>query len=84
MKTITITVDEDVYYRVRLRAAELEKSVSEIVREKLIEFASEERVNEQLILLEKEALSRIRERGVKFSASERLNRVLVHDRDALH
>lgn len=83
MKNITVTVDEEVYHRARVRAAELKTSVSAIVRKKLIEMAAEETESERLKRLEKETLDRVRERGGTYSASKRLTREQAHDRDAL-
>ena len=83
MKNITVSVNDSVYHRARVRAAELQTSVSAIVREKLIEVASEETESERLKRLEKETLDRIQERGGTYSASKRLKREELHDRDAL-
>lgn len=83
MKNITVSVEDEVYHRARIRAAELRTSVSAIVREKLIEVAAEESENERLKRLEKETLDRVRERGGTYSASKRLKRDELHDRDAL-
>lgn len=83
MKNITVSVEDEVYHRARIRAAELRTSVSAIVREKLIEVAAEESENERLKRLEKETLDRVRERGGSYSASKRLKRDELHDRDAL-
>lgn len=83
MKNITVSVDNEVYHRARVRAAELRTSVSAVVRRKLEEFAAEEMEGERLKRLERETIIRIRARGLKFSAATRLPRERIHDRDAL-
>ena len=83
MKNITVSVDEEVYHRARIRAAERRTSVSALVRDALQELAAEETEFEQSARLEREVLGRLRERGSTFSASRRLNRDEAHDRDAL-
>lgn len=83
MRNITVTVDDDVYHRARLRAAERRTSVSAIVRRILEDIAAEESEMERLKRLECETIDRIRARGGMFAASDRLSREQIHDRDAL-
>jgi len=82
MKNITVTVDDDVYHRARVRAAELRTSVSAMFRRFLTDVAEEETKGEQLKRLERETIERIRYRG-GFSAAGRLSRDQIHDRHAL-
>ena len=83
MKNITVSVEDEVYHRARVRAAEQRTSVSAIVRKVLKEMAAEETESERLKRLEKETLDRILARGGKFSAADRLTRDQIHDRNAL-
>lgn len=83
MKNITVSVNEEIYHRARVRAAELRTSVSAMVGRFLEETAAEETRNERLKRLERETVAQIRERSAGFSAAGRLSRVEVHDRHAL-
>jgi plasmid stability protein len=78
MKNITVTVDDELYRRARMRAAELDTSVSAVVRRFLREFASGETEFERRKRLQDETLASIR----AFRASERLTRDEAHRRDA--
>lgn len=79
MKNITVSVDEELYRRARIRAAELDTSVSAVVRELLAQFAGEETELERRKRLQRETLASIK----TFRAGDRLTRDEVHDRDAL-
>jgi len=81
MKNITVSVDDEVYHRARIRAAEQETSVSAIVRRMLEEVSQEKTEFERLRDLEEKTLRG--RSGVRFSASDRLDRASLHDRDAL-
>jgi plasmid stability protein len=79
MKNITVTVDEQTYRRARIRAAELDTSVSALVRDYLEQLGAEESADERF-----ERLKRLEE-GVRtrikgFSASDRLSRDELYDR----
>jgi plasmid stability protein len=76
MRNITVTLDDDIYRRARIIAAQRETSVSALVRGFLIELASGESETERLKRQERE----LRERITNFRASERLSRDEVHDR----
>ena len=78
MKNITVSLDEDVYRRARVRAAELGVSVSALVKSYLIELTSDESEFEQLKREEKE----LREQILSFSAADRLPRDSIYDREA--
>lgn len=84
MKNITVSVDDEIYHRARVRAAEKRTSVSALVRRALQELAGEETEFERLKRLEGEVVARLRARGSRISGSDRLNRDEVHNRDALH
>jgi len=79
MKNITVSVDAEVYRRARVRAAELETSVSAVVRGFLNEFAGEESDFERRKKLQDRTLATVR----AFRAGQRITRNEVHDRDAL-
>ena len=76
MKNITVTVDDEIYRRARVRAAELDTSVSAQVKQFLEQFAQKETEFERLLKLEQKVRAEI----VGFSASERLSRDELHDR----
>ena len=77
MKNITVSVDEDVYRRARLKAAERDTSVSALVKEFLVELASEEPSSLKLEREERELRAGIR----AFPASNRLSRDEAHRRE---
>jgi plasmid stability protein len=76
MKTITVTLDDETYRKARIRAAELDTSVSAVVRKYLTEFAEGESRFERLKKQEEALLAKIE----TFSAEERLSRDELHDR----
>ena len=76
MKNITVTVDDEVYRRARVKAAERDTSVSALVRQFLVELAAGGSEFERLERLERE----LREQITEFNASDRLGRDEVHDR----
>ncbi|HET8985667.1 MAG TPA: hypothetical protein VFN03_07900 [Trueperaceae bacterium] len=76
MRNITVSVADDVYRRARIKAAELDTSVSKLVGEFLIDLAKTESEFERLARLESEL--RVHISG--FSASDRLSRDDVHER----
>ncbi len=83
MKNITVSVDDEVYHRSRVRAAELRTSVSALVRKTLVELAGEETESERLRREEHELRERLRARGKAFRASDRVSREELHDRHAI-
>jgi plasmid stability protein len=76
MKNITVTLDDETYRKARVRAAELDTSVSAIVRKYLTEFAEGESRFERL----KKQEEAVRARIEKFTAEDRLSRDELHDR----
>jgi plasmid stability protein len=76
MKNITVSVDEEVYRRARVKAAEQDTSVSALVKDFLIELASEEPDAHRLEREERELRARVR----TFTAGNRLSRDDVHGR----
>jgi plasmid stability protein len=79
MKNITVSLDDETYRRARVRAAELDTSVSAVVRDFLVEFAGGQTDFERRRKLQERALASI----ATFRAGSRLTREAVHDRDAL-
>ena len=69
-------MDDDTYRRARIRAAELETSVSALVKRYLLELAGQESEFERLAKLERE----LRERVRSFKAGDRLDRATLHER----
>lgn len=76
MKNITVTVDDEVYRRARVKAAERDTSVSALVRQFLVDLAKEGDEFERLEQLEKA----VREEITEFNASDRLSRDELYDR----
>jgi plasmid stability protein len=76
MKNITVTLDDETYRKARIRAAELDTSVSAVVRKYLTQFAEGESRFERL----KKQEEAVRARIEKFTAEDRLSRDELHDR----
>jgi plasmid stability protein len=76
VKNITVTLDDETYKRARIRAAELETSVSALVKRYLVDLAGSETEFERLEKLERT----LRDRIVAFRAGDRLTRDEVHER----
>ncbi len=77
MKNITVTLDDETYRKARIRAAELDTSVSAVVRKYLTEFAAGKSRFERLRKQEEAVRARIE----KFTAEDRLSRDELHDRN---
>lgn len=84
MKNITVSVDDEVYHRARVRAAERRTSLSALVRGILVDLAAEETEAERLKRQEDEIVGRLEQRRSGFAAAHRLTRDEIHDRHALH
>ena len=80
VKNITVSVDDEVYHRARIRAALLHTSVSALVRDALSEIAGSELEFERLCAEEERLRQRLAARGAVFSAADRLTRDETHDR----
>lgn len=83
MKNITVAVEDQIYHRARIRAAELKTSVSALVAGFLKKTADEETGTERLMRLERETIECIKARQCTFSARDRLGREEIYDRHAL-
>lgn len=78
MKNITVSLDDQTYRRARMKAAELDTSVSALVKKYLVELAGEETDFERRQRLQNELLAGVKVHG--FSAGDRLTRDEVHGR----
>ena len=78
MKNVTVSLDDETYRRARMKAAELDTSVSALVRRFLADLAAGESETERLKRQERA----LRERITTFRGGDRLSRGRVHDRDA--
>jgi uncharacterized protein YdaU (DUF1376 family) len=76
MKNITVTVDDEIYRRARIKAAERDTSVSALVKHFLAELAVGESDNERL----KREERALRERIATFRAADRIPREDLHRR----
>ena len=76
MKNITVSVDDDIYRKARIAAAERDTSVSAMVREFLTDVAGKESEFDRLRREEAEVRATIK----SFSASDRLSRDKLHER----
>jgi antitoxin component of RelBE/YafQ-DinJ toxin-antitoxin module len=76
MRNITVAVDDETYKRARVAAAELDTSVSALVKTYLEQLASHETEIERLKRQEREIRSQI----AAFNAADRLSREDLHSR----
>jgi hypothetical protein len=77
VRNITVSVDDETYKRARVVAAQLDTSVSALVKAYLEQFASHETETERLKRQERE----IRSQLSAFKASDRLSRDELHSRE---
>jgi hypothetical protein len=76
VKNITVSLDDDIYRRARMIAAERDTSVSALVKEFLVALGSGESEVERL----KREERALRERITSFRATDRVSRDELHDR----
>ncbi|HVC59639.1 MAG TPA: hypothetical protein VND19_04640 [Acetobacteraceae bacterium] len=79
MKNITISLDDETYRNARMKAAELDTSVSALVKRYLIGLGSGESEFARLERLERDLRARV---PAGFRAADRLTRDQVRERDA--
>jgi plasmid stability protein len=79
VKNITVSVDDEIYRKARIRAAETGTSVSAMVRRYLEALSDDESDFDRLRRLQHETIAGIR----AFRAADRLTRDEVHDRRAV-
>ena len=80
MKNITVTVDDELYYKARIRAAEKRSTLSALVREYLTQLVQTESSFESSVREQNDLIARIRATYPGFSAQQRLPRDQVHER----
>jgi hypothetical protein len=78
MKNITVSLDDEIYRRARIKAAEQDTSVSALVKKYLVDLAGQETDFERRQKLQNEIIAKVRKRG--FSAGDRLTRDELYDR----
>lgn len=83
MKNITVSVDDELYHRARVKAAQRRTTVSALVRGFLERMAEEESDFDLLQRQQNELIARIRAEHPGFSAAERPTRDELHERHAL-
>ena len=76
MKNITVSLDDETYRRVRVKAAEMDTSVSALVKSFLLELGSTESETERL----KREERFWREKVMAFRAGEKVSRDMLHER----
>lgn len=76
MKNITVSLDDEIYRRARMAAAERATSVSALVKRFLTDLGSGESETERL----KREERALRERITRFRAADRISRDELHDR----
>jgi SMC interacting uncharacterized protein involved in chromosome segregation len=83
MKTVTVSVDDEVYHRACAKAVEKRTSLAALIKKFLTQLVEEESEFERLKREEKELRASLKERGVIFSARDNLPREALYDRNAL-
>jgi len=83
MKNITVSVDDELYHRARIKAAERRSTVSALVRGYLTSLVEEESSFNQLQREQNELIAKIRTEHPGFSGAARLTRDEVHERRAV-
>jgi plasmid stability protein len=78
MKNVTVSLDDETYRRARVKAAEMDTSLSALVRNFLDELGSGESETERL----KREERALRERIDTFRAADRVPLDALHERDA--
>jgi hypothetical protein len=76
MRNVTVSIPDDVYGAARIRAAEMDTSISAMVAEYLVSLSRNE---EEFARLEEQQRRIVSEIG-RFSAADRLERADLHDR----
>ena len=75
MKNITVSLDDETYRRARMKAAEMDTSVSALVKQFLTDLAAGESEFERLKKMEQA----LRERITRFRAADRPSREATHE-----
>jgi len=80
MKNITVSVDEALHRRARMRAAELNTSLSALVKDFLEELAGDESEAQRRRRQQNALLQRLDALGCGVTAADRLDRGALHQR----
>ncbi|WP_303546570.1 hypothetical protein [Sphingomonas natans] len=80
MKNVTVSLDEESFRRGRVKAAEMGKTLSAVVREFLTEFGTSETEQEQSRRKLRELFEEFDREGIGISAGDRLSRDELYDR----
>jgi antitoxin component of RelBE/YafQ-DinJ toxin-antitoxin module len=83
MKNITVTVNEEIYHKARVCAAERKSTISALVKDFLTKIVEEESIFERMKREEDELRQNMRQEGFIFSAEDRCSREDLHDRHAI-
>jgi SMC interacting uncharacterized protein involved in chromosome segregation len=83
MKNITVSVDDDIYHRARIKAAEKKTSLSALVKRFLTEIVQEESEFDRLKRREHELREKLRASGHGLRSADNLPREALYDRHAL-
>ncbi|MEX1110230.1 MAG: hypothetical protein WEB31_00370 [Chthoniobacterales bacterium] len=83
MKNITVSVNDELYHRAKVCAAEQRSTISGLVKKFLARLVEEESEFDRLNREEEALRQRLRRDGIDFSAAERIARNDVHERHAL-
>ncbi|QJU56477.1 hypothetical protein HL653_00575 [Sphingomonas sp. AP4-R1] len=81
MKNVTVSLDDETYRRARLRAAEMDTSLSALVREFLNKVGAQETEFERLAREQRELFEQFDRDGIGVDAGARLPREELYDRD---
>ena len=89
MRNITVSVDDETYRQARIRAAEMDTSVSALVREYLralsysrAEAQNQETASQRRMRKLHEAREQLRRNGTKFRVADNVPRDQLYDRHA--
>jgi hypothetical protein len=80
MKNVTVSLDDETYRRARVKAAEMDSSLSALVRDFLNKLGSESTDFERRLAREKELRAQIAQRHPGFAVGECISRDELHDR----
>jgi hypothetical protein len=83
MKNITVSVYDDIYHKVRIRAAERKSTISAMVKDFLVKIVEEDSSFDRLKREEDELRQSLLKGGFVFSAEDRSSRDDLHDRHAI-
>ncbi len=88
MKNITIAIEDDIYRKARIKAAEQDTSISALVKNYLVRLtactdAAATSEFERLAAREREMRAALLEAGKGLRSADNVSREKLHDRDAL-